>query len=193
MKHQPERTCIGCRTTMNKDEVVRLIAGPEGILIDYREKLPGRAAYVCPRQDCVEKAFTRDTLAKAFRHKIQPPDLASFIMHLQTIIREKIKSLLAISLKTGKIAIGYSAVQDALEKGRVFFLLYACDVSEGTRKKVAVHGDALPRQATLFVRSELGQILQRELVGVVAILDQGLADSLWGEIMRLKNLINSCK
>jgi predicted RNA-binding protein YlxR (DUF448 family) len=193
MKHQPERTCIGCRTTMKKDEVVRLVAGPEGILIDYREKLPGRAAYVCPRQDCIKKSFTRDTLAKAFRHKIRTPDLASFIVQLQTIISEKIKSLLAISVKARKIAVGYSAVHDALEKGRVFLLLYACDVSEGTMKKVAAHGDALPRQETIFARSELGQILQRELVGVVAILDQGLADSLWGEIMRLKNLINSCK
>ncbi len=193
MKHQPERTCIGCRSTMNKDEVVRLIAGPEGILIDYREKLPGRAAYVCPRRECIEKAFTRDTLAKAFRHKIRPPDLAPFIMHLQTIITGKIKSFLAISVKAGKIAVGYSAVHDALEKGRVFLLLYASDISEGTRDKVAVHGVALPRQTTLFPRSELGQILNRELVGVVALLDQGLADSLWGEIMRLKNLINSCK
>ncbi len=178
---------------MDKDEVVRLIAGPEGILIDYREKLPGRAAYICPRQDCIEKAFTRDALAKAFRHKIRPPELSSFIVQLQAIISEKIKSLLAICVKAGRIAVGYSAVHDALEKERVFLLLYASDVSLGTKEKVAVHDVALPRQATLFARSELGQILNRELVGVVAILDQGLADSLWGEIMRLKNLINSCK
>ncbi len=178
---------------MNKNEVVRLIAGPEGILIDYREKLPGRAAYICPRRECIEKAFTRDTLAKAFRRKIRAPEIAPFIMQLQTIISEKIKSLLAISLKAGRIAVGYSAVHDALEKGRVFLLLYASDVSEGTRDRIAIHDVALPQQTTLFARNELGQILNRELVGVAAILDQGLADSLRGEIMRLKNLINSCK
>ncbi len=48
MKHQPERTCIGCRGVFEKDEVVRIVAGPSGAVIDYREKLPGRAAYVCP-------------------------------------------------------------------------------------------------------------------------------------------------
>ena len=193
MRHQPERTCIGCRATLSKNEVVRLVAGPESILIDYREKLPGRAAYVCPRRDCIEKALTKDALAKALRLKVRPPEVTSFITQMAAIITGKIKALLAISMKAGRIATGYSAVHDALEKGRVFCLLYASDVSEGTKDKVADHSVASPRHATIFTRDELGQILNRELIGVVAILDQGLADSLWNEIVRLKNLINGNK
>jgi len=193
MRHQPERTCIGCRTAMSKNEVIRLVAGPEGILIDYRERLPGRAAYVCPRQDCIEKALTKDVLAKALHLKVRPTEVPSFISRIKEILIEKIKSLVAISMKAGKIATGYSAVHDALEKDRVFLLLYATDVSEGTKNKVADHGVSSPRHTTLFTRDELGKILNRELVGVIAILDQGLADSLWHEIVRLKNLINGDK
>jgi uncharacterized protein len=193
MRHQPERTCIGCRSTLSKNAVIRLVAGPESILIDYREKLPGRAAYVCPRKDCIEKALTKDALAKALRLKVRPPEVTLFISQMETIISAKIKSLLAISMKAGRIATGYSAVHDALGKDRVFLLLYATDVSEGTKDKVADHGVASPRHATLFTRDELGKILNRELVGVVGILDQGLADSLWSEIGRLKNLINGDK
>ncbi len=178
---------------MNKDEVIRLVAGPDGILVDYREKLPGRAAYICPRKDCIEKALMKDTLAKALRLKFQPPKVAYFMSQLETIVSEKIKSLLAISMKASRIAVGYSAVHDALGKGRVFLLLYATDVSEGTKDKVEVDGLVSTRQATLFTRNEYGQILNRELVGVVAILDEGLADSLWNEIVRLKNLINRGK
>jgi uncharacterized protein len=173
---------------MNKDEVVRIVAGPEGILIDYREKLPGRAAYFCPRQSCIINALAKDTLSRALRLRVRPPELNTFITQLTEIIKEKIRSLLLISMKAGKIAVGYSAVHDALEKERVQFLLCATDLSEGTRDKVAVHGFSSPRQESLFTRDELGGILNRGLVGIVAILEEGLADTLWNEIQRFKEL-----
>src|SRR5208337_4086240 len=127
MKHQPKRTCIGCRSAMNKDEVVRIVAGPEGILIDYREKLPGRAAYICPREGCIVNALAKDTLARALRLRVRPPELNAFITQLTEVIKDKIRSLLLISMKAGKIAVGYSAVHDALAKERVQLLLCATD------------------------------------------------------------------
>lgn len=190
MKHQPERTCIGCRTLFPKDAVVRLIAGPDGVLIDYREKLAGRAAYVCPKKECITKALTKDVLGRALRLKVRPPDVETFLARLKASITEKIKELLAISMKAGKLVAGYSAVHDALEKGRVELLLYACDLSDGTHEKLSVHGKESIRHETLFTRDVFGGILNRELVGVVAILDKGLADALWDQSQRLKGLIN---
>ena len=173
---------------MHKDEVVRIVAGPKGIVIDYREKLPGRAAYVCPRQRCIESALAKDTLKRALRLKVRPPETGAFISNLTAVIRDKIRSLLVISMKAGKLSAGYSAVHDALEKERVQLMLYATDLSEGTRDKVEVHGYRVPRQESLFTREELGVILQRELVGVVAILEEGLAGALRREILRFKEL-----
>jgi len=191
MKHRPERTCIGCRNVLPKDEVIRLVSGPDGILIDYREKIPGRAAYVCPRKECISKALARETLMKALKLKVRAPGVGDFVSKLCLIISEKIKSLLSISMKAGQIAAGYSAVQDALDKGRVKLLLYASDLSDGTREKIAAHGFATLRQETLFTRDEIGNILNRELIGVVGILDQGFASALWTEMQRLKNLIKN--
>lgn len=190
MTHQPERTCIGCRQVLKKEDVVRIVSGPDGVLIDYREKLDGRAAYVCPKQECIRKALTKDALAKALRHKLRPPEMNAFVSQLAATITGKIKALLSISVKAGKLAAGASAVQDALEKGRVELLFYATDLSEGTRGKVAIHGVEGLRTATLFTRDEFGDIVNRELVGVVGILDKGLADTLWNETQRLKGLIN---
>ena len=190
MKHQPERTCIGCRRVLKKDDVVRIVAGPESVVIDYREKMEGRAAYVCPKRECIDKALTKEALARSLRLKIRPPVVEIFLAQLETSIREKIKSLLAISMKAGKLAAGYSAVQDAIEKGRAELLLYARDLSQGTREKVAMRGAESIRNETLFTRDDFGSILNRELVGVLAILDKGLADALWNETQRLKGLIN---
>jgi predicted RNA-binding protein YlxR (DUF448 family) len=189
MKHQPERTCIGCRQVLKKDDVVRIVAGPDGIIIDYREKLDGRAAYVCPKRECIRKGLTKEALGRSLRHAVRPPEINGFVAQLEAGIREKIKSLITISLKAGKLAAGYSAVQDALDKGRVELLLYASDLSIGTKEKVSGNGIETIRSETLFTRDEFGRMLNRELVGVVAILDKGLADALWSETQRLKGLI----
>ena len=189
MKQGPERTCIGCRGVFEKDAVVRIVAGPSDIVIDYREKLPGRAAYVCPTIACITKALSRENLSRSLHCKVRPPDTEVFIAHLAALITEKIKALIVMSAKAGKLAAGYSAVHDAVEKGRIFLLLYALDLSEGTKEKVATPAAASLRWTTLFTREELGSLLNRELVGVIGIEDKGLSNALWKEIERLKGLI----
>ncbi len=54
--------------------MVRIVAGPPGIVIDYREKLPGRAAYVCPTKECVTKALSKENLSRALHSKVRPPE-----------------------------------------------------------------------------------------------------------------------
>jgi predicted RNA-binding protein YlxR (DUF448 family) len=191
VKQGPERTCIGCRGVFEKDAVVRLVAGPSGIAIDYREKLPGRAAYVCPTAECIAKALSRDNLSRALHSRVKAPESGDFIDQLAGLMREKIKALIVMSAKAGKLAAGYSAVHDAVEKGRVSMLLYATDLSQGTREKVASPAAASVRSTTLFTREELGTMLNRELVGVIGIEDNGLSNALWKEAERLKVLIKN--
>jgi uncharacterized protein len=186
-----ERTCIGCRCVRGKQELIRIVAGPEGILIDYREKLPGRAVYVCPLRTCISQALSKTVLARALRVNISAPDAAQFIAQLAGIIKGKIFSLLAIARKAGKTAGGYSAVRDAVEKNRVHLLLYAEDLSDGTKEKIVMQERNPLPEDTLFTRDEYGTLFNRELIGVVGILDEGLAHAVVQEVRRLKNLINS--
>jgi predicted RNA-binding protein YlxR (DUF448 family) len=190
MRHQPERTCIGCRGVFKKEEVVRIVAGPTGAVIDYREKLPGRAAYVCPKVECIKKALERENLSRALHLKVKPPGVEAFLSALGANIREKVKSLVSMAAKAGKLAAGYSAVNDALDKDRLEMILYARDIADGTKEKVMNQGAASLPQATLFTRDELGEVLNRELVGVIGIEDKGFADAVWKETQRLKSLIN---
>ncbi|MBI5378923.1 MAG: DUF448 domain-containing protein [Nitrospirae bacterium] len=52
-KSRPERQCLGCRQRRPKEEMVRLVLTPQGMAWDYRGKLPGRGAYLCPVPACV--------------------------------------------------------------------------------------------------------------------------------------------
>ncbi len=188
MKHLPERTCIGCRGVYRKELVVRLVASPEGVVVDYREKLPGRAVYVCPRRPCIEQALTRNNLSRGLKVSVKPPTLRDFMRQLEDAITGKIRSLTAMAAKAGQLAAGYSAVHDAQEKNRVELLVFATDFSDGTRGKLSSASAAPRRAITLFSREEIGRILNRELVGVVAFLDRGFADAVWKESERLKKL-----
>jgi len=192
MGHGPERTCIGCRNVFAKDKVVRVAAGPTGVVVDLREKLPGRGAYICPTPACIGKALSREKLSRALRTTVRIPPAAEFSAMVESAVVEKIRFLMAMAGKARKLAVGYSAVHDGLEKGRIGALFYARDISDGTKEKLLHSGAAADiRQATLFSRDELGRMLDRQLVGVVGIEDRGFSDALWNEVERLKNLINN--
>jgi predicted RNA-binding protein YlxR (DUF448 family)/ribosomal protein L7Ae-like RNA K-turn-binding protein len=190
MGHLPERTCIGCRGVFNKADVVRIVSGPSGPVIDYREKLPGRAAYVCPSRECIAKALSRENLSRALHTSVSVPTIEAFIQALSFVVREKIRSLLLMAARAGMLAAGASAVDDALQKGRVEMLIFADDLSEGTKHKLLTGGLPPKKQTTLFTRDELGQMVGRELVGVVGILDKGFSNAVWSESERLKGLLN---
>jgi predicted RNA-binding protein YlxR (DUF448 family) len=187
---QPKRTCIGCRGVFEKNAVIRVVAGPAGAMIDYREKLPGRAAYVCPRPECIQKALGRENLSRALHASVSVPDSAQFLERLQEAIVEKVRSLLSMAARAGMLASGASAVEDALQKGRAEMIVFAGDIAEGTKDKLVSVGGLPSRVTTLLTRDEMGKLLGRELVGVVAILEKGFAHAVWNETERLKGLRN---
>lgn len=189
---QPQRTCLGCRGVFNKDAVVRIVAGPEGAVIDYREKLPGRAAYVCPRPECIRKALAKDNLSRALHTNVKAPDAGQFIEQLAAAMTEKVRSLLSMAERAGMLATGASAVDDALQKGRIEMLIFAEDLSEGTKQKLLSGSVQLPgRQTTMFSRDEMGRMFGRELIGIVGIIEKGFANAVWSESERLKGLRNT--
>lgn len=64
----PVRTCVGCRATATKDDLLRLVKSPVGVArVDQGGKSPGRGAYVHRIEECIEAAFERGALARALR------------------------------------------------------------------------------------------------------------------------------
>ena len=62
----PERTCIGCRRKRGQHELVRLVAS-HGRVVKARPGAPGRSAYLCPQETCLEAADKKRAFARAFR------------------------------------------------------------------------------------------------------------------------------
>lgn len=72
LKKIPQRTCIGCNTTKNKNELIRIVKSKTGeIQIDKTGKMDGRGAYICDNIECLEKAIKTRRLEKSFNEKIE--------------------------------------------------------------------------------------------------------------------------
>lgn len=71
MKKIPQRTCMGCNTQKNKNELIRIVKNKEGnIFVDTTGKASGRGAYICNDVQCLEKAIKSKRLEKCFETKI---------------------------------------------------------------------------------------------------------------------------
>ncbi len=71
MKRIPQRTCIGCNTVKNKNELIRIVKNKENeINIDKTGKMNGRGAYICDDIRCLEKAIKTKRLERTFEMPI---------------------------------------------------------------------------------------------------------------------------
>jgi hypothetical protein len=63
VKRQPERSCIACRETRGKRELIRIVRDPSGgVSVDAIGKLPGRGAYLCAVWTCWDKGAAKGTI-----------------------------------------------------------------------------------------------------------------------------------
>ncbi|MBI3637321.1 MAG: YlxR family protein [Candidatus Rokubacteria bacterium] len=66
--HRPRRTCVGCRTVREQDELVRLVRRADGTVVaDATRMSGGRGAWVCAAEVCVTTAIKMRLFGQAFR------------------------------------------------------------------------------------------------------------------------------
>ena len=54
----PVRTCVACRKSNDKADLLRFVKGTEGqLVLDASKKMDGRGAYICKDEKCFNKAL----------------------------------------------------------------------------------------------------------------------------------------
>ena len=82
-KHIPQRMCVACRESQDKNSLVRLVRTPDGVVIDETGKLAGRGAYLHADPNCWEKGIKRN-LAKALNTELTDQEKESLISFQET-------------------------------------------------------------------------------------------------------------
>lgn len=79
-KHIPQRTCIACRKTNAKRQLVRLVCLAEnGVEVDPTGKKSGRGAYLCANSVCWESAINAGKLEYALHTKLKPENKETLV------------------------------------------------------------------------------------------------------------------
>lgn len=86
-RHVPERTCVACRTSKPKRELLRIVRTPLGhIELDPGGKKSGRGAYLCARRSCWQTALKKSRLEHELALEVIPvEDRAALEAFLATL------------------------------------------------------------------------------------------------------------
>ena len=171
------RTCVGCRSAAEANELVRLVLGPDGTVVaDPRGGALGRVAWVHPTAECIRGAVPRG-LAHTLRTQVTTT-ADELCDQLRAAGTRRALSLVGAAFRAKKAAAGSSAATDALARGEGRLVVVAEDARASA--ELAPVAAAIARGEGLVVgtKATLGGALGRAETGVVVILDDGIGASL---------------
>jgi hypothetical protein len=89
-RHIPQRTCISCRRSDAKRQLIRVVRDAEGrVAVDATGRRNGRGAYLCHDPNCWTNALKRRQLERALRlEQLHPDDRAALLAFAQTLASE---------------------------------------------------------------------------------------------------------
>jgi predicted RNA-binding protein YlxR (DUF448 family)/ribosomal protein L30E len=167
------RTCIGCRTTVNREELVRMVAGTDGqVLFDLAGGSFGRGAWTHATEDCLKKA------ARVMRGKGAVEDHAALVCALSDAANRRAKGLVTAAYRAGRLAIGSDASADEFAAGKAKLVVLSSDARAAARKQWLEDAVSAGVVWGWSNKVELGALVGRDELAVFAITDEGLARSL---------------
>ena len=87
-KHVPRRTCVGCRETLAKRSMTRIVKGPDGVKVDLTGKAHGRGAYLHDKRSCWMRGIN-GALDHALRTKLTVQEKEELLAYMEGQIPEE--------------------------------------------------------------------------------------------------------
>ncbi|WP_075995342.1 RNA-binding protein [Salaquimonas pukyongi] len=142
------RSCIVSRQPMDKEALLRFVAGPDGsIYPDLKESLPGRGVWVEARRESVEQAVAKNLFARSLKTQVSADsNLADTVGQL---LGERAIKALALARKAGTLVTGFTKADTAIRSNQARMLFHGSDATADGRRKLA--------QAITFAREMGGE------------------------------------
>lgn len=180
VRHEAERTCLGCRRQLSQSSLLRITADAQGRLIsDFRKRLPGRGGYVCYNLACLKKALSPGRMRRALRTEIQEISFAGWIGDLTRQLEANLKDLLSVAGKARKVLRGRAEILQSMKGDLIHCVLIAVDCAPQRRGEVEnkCRGRGIPFVSALSAE-ETGRIVGGGPLDLSGITDRGLAAKL---------------
>ena len=188
----PQRSCLGCRTSKDKDLLLRFVLSPETeILPDLENRLSGRGAYTCIDKRCLAAAIEQRQFKRSFKHDVTVMPAEQMVDFVRQQLHGRIIGLIGLANKAGLITGGGSMVMDALKgKKRPGLVVVATDVSPAIGEKIVYAAAAhhVPHR-TVVTKNDFGAILGKAPRSAIAVASGGFVAQLVKAIDRYKNFL----
>ncbi|MCR4268730.1 RNA-binding protein [Nitratireductor sp. ZSWI3] len=187
-----DRTCIVTRTAQPAENLIRFVAGPDGMVVpDLKRNLPGRGCWVTADRAHVDKAAAKNLFARSLKAGVKPPENLGGLV--DELLSKAALGALGLARKAGAVALGAAKVEAAVRSGKASAVLHALEASEdGVRKitaarRAVVHmgGPDVPAYK-LFSEQELSLALGATNVIHAAVLGRDAGKAALKRVMALE-------
>ena len=155
---------------------MRFVRSPDGFVVpDLGSKFGGRGASVHFNATCL-KAACKAGFSRAFKAQIdvKPEALSALV---KSLYHRRIEGLLTSGAGAKAVIVGTEAVREAVNKGLPRVLVVAEDAA-GRRDELSARLESLGGHAVVFgTKTSLGRLFGRDELGILAIVDDGIADA----------------
>lgn len=180
----PERRCIVSGEVRPKEELIRCVVSPDGIVVpDVDSKLPGRGLWLSAARDVVNTACAKNAFSRAARQKVRPMD--GLADRIEALLVQRCLSLIGMARRNGTVIYGFEKTRNWLKDGKCAVVLAARDGAEDGRSKIKALAQALPL-IELFDAEELGHAVGRDHLVHMGLAPGPLAARLQVEASRLQ-------
>jgi predicted RNA-binding protein YlxR (DUF448 family)/ribosomal protein L30E len=183
----PVRMCVACREAGDPEDLVRLVAAPDGtVVVDVRGRLPGRGAWIHATAACVAVIEQRrDALSKALRG---PVDAREIRDRLRDAAWRGVADGLSLAAASGSVVGGHDVLLRELAAGRIVAILLASDAAERTADDVRGAAGTVPVVSVPMTREELGHRTGRGLRAALGVVSTAGSSHLLRQLRRWSGL-----
>jgi predicted RNA-binding protein YlxR (DUF448 family) len=130
----PERLCVVSRQSRPSCELIRFVAGPDGVLVpDLKHKLPGRGVWVTATAAAVGEAMRRKAFGRGLKVPVVVPP--ALVADIERLLERDALQALSFTKKAGETVTGFAKVEKAIAGGKAAAVLHARDAApDGIRK-----------------------------------------------------------
>lgn len=132
-----ERSCALTRAVRPVDELIRFVAGPDGIIVpDLRRRLPGRGVWITASRQSVAEAQKKKVFSRALKDGSVRVE-GDLTDQVDALIERSALNALSLARKAGEIVSGFSKVEAAVRGQDIIGLVQARDGGDDGARKLA--------------------------------------------------------
>ena len=170
------RTCVGCGEKDAANAFVRLVLVGESVVVDVGRSSFGHGAHVHARPGCLVKAC-KGGLSRAFKARVVA-EAAQLGAEIAAGMDRRLEGLLLAARRAGHLVYGADAVCESLEQRKDNVVVVARDAKTVVSRRPISEAIAGGRAVAWGTKNELGRLLGREEVAVVAVTNASIASEL---------------